>query len=85
VKQAVGIDGGVGAMTLLAGSTATEQQDRSRVVCLLNMVTHDELLDNEEYEGVYLIHCVRLQALLTYLYRHQRIRARGMPEIRPHS
>ena len=56
MKQAVGIDGGVGAMTLLAGSTATEQQDRSRVVCLLNMVTHDELLDNEEYEGMLALH-----------------------------
>ena len=43
-------------MTLLAGSTATEQQDRSRVVCLLNMVTHDELLDNDEYEGMLLLH-----------------------------
>ena len=53
VKQAVGVDGGVGAMTLLAGSTATDQQDKSRVVCLLNMVTHDELLDPEEYEGTY--------------------------------
>ncbi|KAF2705051.1 hypothetical protein K504DRAFT_460837 [Pleomassaria siparia CBS 279.74] len=52
VKQAVGIDGGVGAMTLLAGSTATEAQDRSRVVCLLNMVTHDDLLDSEEYEDI---------------------------------
>ena len=51
VKQAVGFDGGVGAMTMLAGSTATDQQEKSRVVCLLNMVTHDELLDNEEYEG----------------------------------
>jgi splicing factor U2AF subunit len=55
VQQAVGIDGGVGAMTLLAGSTANEQQDRSRVVCLLNMVTHDELLDNDEYEGMLLL------------------------------
>jgi splicing factor U2AF subunit len=51
VKQQIGFDGGVGAISMLAGSTAQEGQERSRVICLLNMVIPDELLNDEDYEG----------------------------------
>jgi splicing factor U2AF subunit len=51
VKQQIGIDGGVGAISMLAGSHAHESQERSRVLCLLNMVTPDELINDDDYEG----------------------------------
>lgn len=52
VTQAAGLDGGVGAISMLAGSSANEGQDSSRVLMLMNMVTHDELLDTEAYEEI---------------------------------
>lgn len=49
--QAAGVgEAGVGAMTMLAGSTSAEL-DQGRVLQLLNMVTPEELLDNSEYAG----------------------------------
>jgi hypothetical protein len=41
---------GVNAMSMLAGTTAIDGES-SRVLQLLNMVTPDELMDNEDYEG----------------------------------
>ncbi len=41
---------GVNAMSMLAGTTAIDG-DVSRVLQLLNMVTPEELMDNEDYEG----------------------------------
>lgn len=41
---------GVNAMSMLAGTTAIDS-DISRVLQLLNMVTPDELMDNDDYEG----------------------------------
>jgi splicing factor U2AF subunit len=41
----------VNAMSMLAGTTSTDT-DVSRVLQLLNMVTPDELMDNEDYEGL---------------------------------
>jgi splicing factor U2AF subunit len=40
----------VNAMSMLAGTTSTDP-DISRVLQLLNMVTPEELLDNDDYEG----------------------------------
>jgi len=40
----------VGAMSMLAGNQDGDLE-QSRVLCLLNMVTAEELLDNDEYEG----------------------------------
>ena len=40
----------VGAMSMLAGNESGDLEE-SRVLCLLNMVTAEELLDNDEYEG----------------------------------
>jgi splicing factor U2AF subunit len=36
---------------MLAGASASENHEHSRVICLMNMVTSDELLNDEEYEG----------------------------------
>ena len=42
---------GVNAMSMLAGTTS-ESLDEGRVLQLLNMVTPEELIDNEDYEGM---------------------------------
>ncbi|KAK0751677.1 hypothetical protein B0T18DRAFT_74699 [Schizothecium vesticola] len=42
---------GVNAMSMLAGTTAIDS-DISRVLQLLNMVTPDELMDNDDYEEI---------------------------------
>jgi hypothetical protein len=53
VQQTAGLDGGVGAISMLASASAAENQEHSRVVCLMNMVTSDELINDEEYQGTY--------------------------------
>ncbi|EMD62939.1 hypothetical protein COCSADRAFT_200575 [Bipolaris sorokiniana ND90Pr] len=52
LQQTTGLDGGVGAISMLAGASAVENREHSRVVCLMNMVTSDELLNDEEYEEI---------------------------------
>lgn len=53
LQQTTGLDGGVGAISMLAGASAAENHEHSRVICLMNMVTSDELLNDEEYEGAF--------------------------------
>ena len=48
--QASGLEMGVNAMSMFAGTTSTDLEE-SRVLQLLNMVTPEELIDNDEYEG----------------------------------
>lgn len=48
--QASGLDMGVNAMSMFAGTTSDNFED-GRVLQLLNMVTAEELIDNEDYEG----------------------------------
>jgi splicing factor U2AF subunit len=50
MKQAAGVEMGVNAMAMMAGTTSTDLEP-SRVLQLLNMVTPDELMDAEEYDG----------------------------------
>lgn len=50
VTQASGLEMGVNAMSMLAGTTS-DNLDEGRVLQLLNMVTPEELIDNEDYEG----------------------------------
>jgi splicing factor U2AF 65 kDa subunit len=50
LQQAAGLEMGVNAMSMIAGTTSTDLQ-KSRVIQLLNMVTADELVDNDEYAG----------------------------------
>jgi len=42
---------GVNAMSMLAGTRSADLHE-SRVLQLLNMVTADELMDNDEYAGL---------------------------------
>lgn len=50
MKQAAGVEMGVNAMAMMAGTTSTDLEP-SRVLQLLNMVTPEELMDTDEYEG----------------------------------
>ncbi|KAK5079218.1 hypothetical protein LTR64_002363 [Lithohypha guttulata] len=51
VKQAIGMEMGAQAMSAFAGTQAADSQE-GRVVQLLNMVTAEELIDNDEYEEI---------------------------------
>lgn len=53
VTQASGLDMGVNAMSMFA-KTTSQDLEVGRVLQLLNMVTADELMDNEDYEGIFL-------------------------------
>ncbi|RYC57726.1 hypothetical protein CHU98_g8476 [Xylaria longipes] len=50
ITQVSGVEMGVNAMSMLAGTTASNDAEMSRVVQLLNMVTPEELIDNDDYE-----------------------------------
>ncbi len=50
VTQASGLEMGVNAMSMLAGTTSQDMEE-GRVLQLLNMVTAEELIDNDDYEG----------------------------------
>lgn len=52
ITQATGLDMGVNAMSMFA-KTTSQDLETSRVLQLLNMVTPEELMDNDDYEGVY--------------------------------
>lgn len=49
--QVSGLEMGVNAMSMLAGTTSQGLED-GRVLQLLNMVTPEELIDNEDYEEI---------------------------------
>ncbi|KAL9124543.1 MAG: hypothetical protein Q9217_006131, partial [Psora testacea] len=51
VAQASGLEMGVNAMSMLAGTTS-DNLEEGRVLQLLNMVTPEELIDNEDYEEI---------------------------------
>lgn len=51
VQQAAGLEMGVNAMSMLAGTTSTDLE-QGRVLQLLNMVTPEELMDPDEYEEI---------------------------------
>ncbi|MCJ1306584.1 hypothetical protein MMC25_000227, partial [Agyrium rufum] len=51
VTQAAGLELGVNAMSLLAQTTSVDM-DEGRVLQLLNMVTPEELMDNEDFEEI---------------------------------
>lgn len=52
IQQASGLEMGVNAMSMLAG-TSSGDAEQGRVLMLLNMVTAEELMDPQEYEGTY--------------------------------
>lgn len=57
ITQVAGIEMGVNAMSMLAGTTAGADSEESRVLQLLNMVTPDELMDNDDYQGKGVLRC----------------------------
>ncbi|KAI0196865.1 hypothetical protein F4808DRAFT_439478 [Astrocystis sublimbata] len=52
ITQVSGVEMSVNAMSMLAGTTPSVDAEMSRVVQLLNMVTPDELLDQDDYEEI---------------------------------
>ncbi|KAF2731279.1 hypothetical protein EJ04DRAFT_13762 [Polyplosphaeria fusca] len=52
IKQAGAHDSGVGAMTMLAGGSSTDNQEKERVIMLLNMVTQNDLLDQQAVKEI---------------------------------
>ena len=90
--QASGLEMGVNAMSMLAGTTSNDLEE-GRVLQLLNMVTPEELIDNADYEGMFcplsasatsqILHSHhRKQLLMQRLIRNLRRRQRRMREIR---
>ncbi|KAB8254840.1 hypothetical protein BDV32DRAFT_131679 [Aspergillus pseudonomiae] len=51
ITQAAGLDMGVNAMSMFA-KTTSQDLETSRVLQLLNMVTPEELMDNDDYEEI---------------------------------
>ena len=50
ITQVANVEMSVNAMSMLAGTTSTDAEE-SRVLQLLNMVTPEELMDADDYEG----------------------------------
>ena len=51
VSQAAGLEMSVNAMSILAGSTSVDLAE-SRVLQLLNMITAEDLINDEDYQGI---------------------------------
>jgi splicing factor U2AF subunit len=66
IQQVSGLEMGVNAMSMLAGTTSTDE-DKGRVLQLLNMVTAEELMDDEDYKGSSVIALSRLYLLTNFL------------------
>lgn len=60
ITQASGLDMGVNAMSMFA-KTTSQDLETSRVLQLLNMVTPEELMDNDDYEGMSFPHNLTLR------------------------
>jgi U2 snRNP auxiliary factor large subunit len=71
LQQTQGLDGGVQAITGLAGAEASKDHEHSKVVCLMNMVTSDELINDEEYDGMF-DHFLTLQYYLLMISQKSR-------------
>lgn len=56
--QVANFDVGVAAISSLAAQTGNDAE-QSRILQLLNMVTAEELMDNDEYEGTYMPSAIR--------------------------
>jgi hypothetical protein len=77
--QASGLEMGVNAMSMLAGTTS-QGLEEGRVLQLLNMVTPEELIDNEDYEGMLPVH-LPVVVFSNELGRNLRGRERRVREI----
>lgn len=81
-QQASGLEMGVNAMSMLAGTTSTDLE-HGRVLQLLNMVTPEELLDSEEYEGKRMFYQISWYSVLTFIHRNCCRCPRRVREVRP--
>lgn len=82
VNQASGPGGlGVGAMSMLA-ATKNDDLGESRVIQLLNMVTPEELVEDDEYAGKYVLSHIFISILTSRVYRNLRRCSRRVPEVR---
>lgn len=75
ITQVAGVEMGVNAMSMLAGTTANDSEE-TRVLQLLNMVTPEELMDNDDYQGMFL--CLLFMSDFTNFARNLRGRSRGV-------
>lgn len=62
LTQVAGLEMSVNAMSMLAGTTSAGL-DEGRVLQLLNMVTAEELIDNEDYEGMIILRTLYYHSL----------------------
>ena len=84
VTQASGLEMGVNAMSMLAGTTSNDLEE-GRVLQLLNMVTPEELIDNEDYQGTLPTDdrsCLGVIITLIHECRNLRRHSRGMRKVR---
>lgn len=84
ITQVAGVEMGVNAMSMLAGTTSTDSEV-TRVLQLLNMVTPEELMDPDDYEGKEFLDLskpVPSAPLLTRRHRNSRRRSRRMLQVR---
>lgn len=51
ITQVAGVEAGVNAMSMLA-STTVPNAEASRVVALMNMVTAEELMNDDDFAGI---------------------------------
>jgi hypothetical protein len=82
--QVANFDVGIAAISSLAAQTGNEAE-QSRVLQLLNMVTAEELLDNDEYEGKSTLGACVLKNTLLMLATQKSARtfARSVPSSAP--
>lgn len=66
ITQVAGVEMGVNAMSMLAGTTSTDSEV-TRVLQLLNMVTPEELMDPDDYEGEQFRKTDSTRLILTHL------------------
>jgi hypothetical protein len=77
--QASGLEMGVNAMSMFAGTQSNELEG-ARVLQLLNMVTAEDLIDNDDYEG-WSAHSHCQVPMLTKWRRNLRRRHGRVPEV----
>lgn len=84
LTQVSGLEMGVNAMSMLAGTTS-QGLEEGRVLQLLNMVTPEELIDNEDYEGMLnmiVLDFRKMKNILTWTSRDLRGRQRRVRKVR---
>lgn len=83
--QVANFDVGVAAISGLASQTGNEAE-QSRVLQLLNMVTAEELMDGDEYEGILRPKVSRFECISNFfIQKFVRMSAKNAPSLAPWS